>query len=525
MVMAVKIAASPTPRDRLERLVDYVRKARRYWWIVAGAIVLGAALSVVFAVTRPAKYKSWSVLFYQERIQSALLQGRQATENQRNIGERYRELLLSRDLLAKVVEDPAINPYPDELAKDGVDAAVEELRKSVALENRGIMAFRITYTDSRPGRAQKVTERLTDLLKSKENEIRDEQVKATAEFAETQKKVASEQMRERQRALSEFLAKHPEFAQEDMGGAGAGIRARTKRNNELAGTPSGNPRVLALERQRARIKARLDAPPGLTPVVVRTPRTASPARQAAEAVVAEAQREQRAAERALEEAVARGYTDKHPTVVKAREAVADAKQRVKNAQAAVPDDPDADPLPLAPATEADRAKLEKQLSQVEQELSRERKRDTTSNTPSTPDDPVAAVVNLEADYANLQDAVDEQRERVQSLADAVFRAQIDASQQLAEQGAHLAVVSPAFRPIKPFGSGKKILVLAGVALFATLGIAFALGLAIIDDRLYRRAEVEELGLGSVLAVIPAAAKPGKADKPEKPGKIRKAKAT
>jgi uncharacterized protein involved in exopolysaccharide biosynthesis len=510
MVMAVSSGSSPTPRDRLERLVDYVRKARRYWWIVAGAVVLGAGLSVVFAVTRPAKYKSWSVLFYQERIQSALLQGRQTTENQRNIGERYRELLLSRDLLAKVIEDPAINPFPDELAKDGVDAAVEELRKSVALENRGIMAFRITYTDSRPGRAQKVTERLTDLLKSKENEIRDEQVKATAEFAETQKKVATEQLRERQRALSEFLAKHPEFAQEDMGGAGAGIRARTNRNNELAGARSGNPRVLALERQRARIKARLDAPPGLTPVVVRTPRTASPARQAALQVVEEAQRALREAERGLDAATARGYTEKHPNMVKAREAVADAKDRVKRAQDAVPDDPDDDPIPLAPTTEADRQKLQKQLAQVEQELAAERKRDTKTETPTTADDPVAAVVNLEADFASLQDAVDEQRERVQSLADAVFRAQIDASQQLAEQGAHLAVVSPAFRPIKPFGSGKKILVLAGVALFATLGLALALGLAIIDDRLYRRQEVEELGLGAVLAVIPAMEKAKKA---------------
>jgi uncharacterized protein involved in exopolysaccharide biosynthesis len=502
MVKSMKNRASATtPRDRLERLVDYVRKARRYWWIVAGAVVVGAALSILFAVTRPPKYKSYSVLFYQERIQSALLQGRQASEQQRNLGERYRELLLSHDIMEQIVTDEKLNPFPDELAADGVDAAIEELRKAVSLESRGLNAFRISYSDTKPGRAMLVTQKLTDALKKKENDIREDQVTTTAAFAEKAKQEATEELRGRQRKLSEFLALHPEFAQEDAGGSGAGIRARTKRNNELAGTQSGNPRVLALERQRARIKARLDAPPGLPAPVVRTPRAPSPARDAALKVVAEAEGDLKEAERALAGWTQRGYTAKHPNVVKAQEAVDDAKERVKRAKAAVPDDPDDEPVLLAPATEADRAKLEKQLAQVEQELAAERKRDAKS-APSSSDDPVNAVVSLEAEYANLHDAVEEQREQVESLAGAVFRAKIDASQQIAEQGAHLAEVSPAFRPTKPFGSGKKVLVLAGVALFALLGLAIALGLAILDDRLYRRAEVEELGLGSVLAVIP-----------------------
>jgi len=501
MVMAM--TKTSTPRDRLERLMDYGRKARRYWWIVAGAMVLGGALSVVFAVTRPPRYKSWSVLFYQERIQSSLLQGRQGSEQQRNIGERYRELLLSRDLLAKIVSDPELNPFPDELAKDGVEAAVEELRKSVSLENRGINAFRISYTDVKPGRAMAITEQLTTLLKAKEDAIRDDQVKATVEFAEGQKKVASDELRVRQRALSEFLAKHPEFAQEDAGGAGAGIRARTKRNNELSAAPSGNPRVLALERQRGRIKARLDAPPGAP--VIRTPRAPSPARIQAEAAVAEAQREVKDAERAFD-AVSARFTEKHPDVRKAKDTLAAAKDRLKKAQDAVPIDPSDDPVVIAPASAADRVALEKQLAQIEQELASERKRDAKSGTPSDANDPVAAVVEVETDFAKMRDAVDEQRDRVETLSDSVFRAQIDAQQQLAQQGARLAVVDRAFRPAKPFGSGKKVVVLAGLLLFTTIGLGIAFGLAILDDRLYRRQEVEELGLVPVLAVIPPLAK-------------------
>jgi hypothetical protein len=40
-------------------------------------------------------------------------------------------------------------------------------------------------------------------------------------------------------------------------------------------------------------------------------------------------------------------------------------------------------------------------------------------------------------------------------------------------------------------------------LFLTLGLSLAVGLAVIDDRLYRRADLDRLGV-TVLAVIPPA---------------------
>ena len=132
--MSLKVVQ--TPRDRLQRLVDYAVRARRYWWIVAVFVVIGGALSMAFAVTRPQVYSSSASLFYQERIQTSLLQGRDAATMQRNIGERYRELLLARSQLAKIIEDPALNPFPDVYdpeSKEGLEEAVarrmERLRR------------------------------------------------------------------------------------------------------------------------------------------------------------------------------------------------------------------------------------------------------------------------------------------------------------------------------------------------------------------------------------------------------------
>jgi uncharacterized protein involved in exopolysaccharide biosynthesis len=497
-----------TPRDRLDRLIDYGRKATRYWWLIAGAIVLGGVLSVVFAVTRPPAYRSWSVLFYQERIQSNVLRGGDPNAAQRNIGERYRELLLARSQLAQIVEDPALNPFPDVLEKDGTDAAVEELRKTIQFEARGANTFRIVYSDAKPARAQAVTEKLTKLLQDKEQAIRDDQVRATAAFAEAQKSLAQEELRGHQKKLAEFLVKHPEFAQDAVEGVseGASIRARQRRGT-LNNTPtSGNPRIGALERQRSRLRARLAAPATVAPV--RIPREPSPARRAAQQVVDQAVRELQEAERSLEEAQSR-FTEKHPNVIKAREQVVSAQQRVRRAQEAMGKDPDEDTIITPPATAADRAALERELSRIEQQLAAERRRDreagSGSAAPVEPvDDGTNWVVKLETDYADLKANVDEGRERVEALEDSVFRAQIDAQQQLAEQGARLTVVDPAFKPVQPFGAGKRLLVMAGLLLFAGLGVALAFGLAIIDDRLYRRADIDELGLAPVLTVIPAA---------------------
>ena len=80
---------------------------------------------------------------------------------------------------------------------------------------------------------------------------------------------------------------------------------------------------------------------------------------------------------------------------------------------------------------------------------------------------------------------------------------MDANEKLAEQGGRLAVIDPAFKPARPSGPGKTIFLAAGMILFLTLGLSLAIGLAVIDDRLYRRADLERLGV-TVLAVIPPA---------------------
>jgi hypothetical protein len=169
--------------------------------------------------------------------------------------------------------------------------------------------------------------------------------------------------------------------------------------------------------------------------------------------------------------------------------------------------PPDDMTPLAPATPADRTKLAKELQQLEGQIGDEQRADpkNAGRAPASPagTDGTNWVVQLETQYADLFRGLTEQRERVGSLADSVFRAQMDASQKSAEAGGRLTITDPAYRPAQPSGPGKTVFLLAGTVLFLGLGFTIAIALAILDDRLYRRDDIDQLGI-AVLSVIPPA---------------------
>jgi len=497
-----------TPRDRLQRLVDLGRKTWRYWWLITVFVVVGVGLSLAFAVTRPKSFQSWTTLFYQERIQSSLVSPNREEIASRNVGDRYRELLLARNLLIQIINDPKLDPFPPGFDPD---LGIEKLRLAVRFSARGAMAFRIEYTDSDADRAKAVTEKLTALLRDKDEALRNEQAAETVAFITEQKRSAEAELKKRETAFNEFLAKHPEFVSDANGAQNEGASIRAAHTSK----PAAGPRQSGTERQLQRILARLNAPPDAGPVNV--PAAKSPARLAGEARVKDAERELQAAQRELDDALAK-VTPKHPSAIKAQERITIANQRLQQAQAELP--PEADPI-ARPATAEDRAKLEKERLQLEAEIRAEQTRTGRPSEAQVQDATETRVVKLESENSELRRNMTAQRELVQSLAAKEAAATIDANQKLAEQGGRLAVVDPASKAAHPSGPGKTIFLMAGVILFFALGLAFALALAVIDDRLYRRVDLDQLGI-AVLAVIPPEARALRKKKRRKPAPDRSA---
>ena len=287
---------------------------------------VGGALSLAFALTRARNYQSWPSLFYQERIQSSLLsepRGGRAAQHRRSLS---RAPARARRSSSQIIGDPKLNPFPT--IKDPSSRSTSCARRSGS-RRAARTTFRITYTDSDPDRAKAVTDKLTKLLQDKDEALRNEQAPTTVAFATKQKDEAADRAAQARAGARRVPREAPRVraghqpAQRRRGRVRSARSATQKPNADRQHRGS-----YALERQRQRIQARLDAPPDAPPIRVPSPPT--PEKIAAEAAVDEAQRELAAANRELEDALSK-YTDKHPTVIKAQERVAAAQQRLRHA--------------------------------------------------------------------------------------------------------------------------------------------------------------------------------------------------
>lgn len=496
-----------TPRDKFDQLIAFVRRTMRYWWLVGIITFVGGVLAVVFALLQKPKFLSEAKIFYNERIQSSVLQGRDYGVNTKNLGYHYQEMLLSRTNMTRVIEE--LDLFPEERAEQGIDAAIEEFKKKATFRVRGAGMFYISYLSADPERSQGVTTLLVDTLLEEDERLRREQASATMNFLLEQKAKINTELDKRQRELAKFLAEHPEFALDTMPGgttaAGASIRAQARSGGTAAPLPTNmDPRLLALERQRRRIRARLAAPDDGP-----QPRSRTPEQIEAERLVDEAERELRRAERELEDRLSR-LKPAHPDVIRAKREVADAEQRLQRAKTQVPP-------ALPPPKPIDRTALQDELREIEREIANTKVRireeegkgeveGEVEPGPETMSDEENWVVALETEYARLRQAVEEQRKRLESTDSSLSRAEITASQQMAEQGAVLTIIDPPNLPTIPQGKGRAILAAAGTAVFVMLGTLLALALALVDDRIYGGADLERIALAPVAVVVPRARK-------------------
>lgn len=502
-----------TPRDKFDQLIAFVRRTLRYWWLIAIITFIGGVLAVAFALSQKPSYLSEAKIFYNERIQSSVLQGRDYGVNTKNLGYQYQEMLLSRTNMIRVIEE--LDLYPKVRAKQGIDAAIEEFKKHAAFKVRGVGMFNISFLSQNAEEAQKGTSLMVNILLEEDERVRREQASATMNFLLDQKAKINKELDKRQRELAKFLSDHPEFALDTAAGGastpGASIRGQAAQKSGAQTSASMplpddmDPRLVALERQRRRIRDRLAAPDDPNAGPRKTPEQIE-----AERLVQEAEGELKRAQRVLEERLS-SLQPAHPDVVRAQSEVAAAQQRVQRAKAQVP--------PALPRAEPiDRNALQEELRNIEREIANVKAKirqeqgaepiiEGDDGTPEIPEEE-NWVVALETEYARLAQGVEEQRKRLESTDASLSRAEISASQQMAEQGAVLTIIDPANLPTLPQGKGRALLAAAGTAVFILLGTMLALALALIDDRIYGAGDLERLAIAPVAVVIPRPRKRG-----------------
>jgi len=461
------------PRRELERLLRFLRRALHSWRWGVSVLLLGELACLAFLLLRTPLYRSQTVLLYTETVRAAETGEPQMT--QRSVAARMQELLNSRQELGRVVEE--FDLYPDVRKVYGNFDAVDELRKHIEFRAPGGDTFSIAFEGTSPTQARDVTARLAELVVTEDAKLRKQSAVAAREFLAEEKKRGADRLKTAEQDLAAFMAEHPSFALDAMPLAtGAAIRAARAK----PATPTPQPRVIALPVPE---NATAEARPPPTPPSDAEQRAARDAAEevARSAASLEAARQSMADKRER-------YTDVHPDVRAARDAVHRAEARLESARSKLPR---AAPM-AAPATAQPSEKPAQRYVTVP----------GAPRPASGPEPKAEDLVALETDWARLTRAVTEARQRHDQVEAALFKADIAESSANVEQGAEATIIDPAYLPQRPVPPGPRTLALLFFAASVAAGIATALARAALDDRIYEAEGAE--GLIDVFVEIPAA---------------------
>lgn len=437
--------SSPASGDDLRFVVALARRALRFWALAVAVFVAGAAATGVGVALWPRKYASQATLLYHEGLHF----GQDESSSPRRVGQRLSEVVLSRAQLTSLVQELGL--FPKRVAAGELREAVEELRLGIKFRYDQGDVFVVSYTGRAPGEAQRVTQRLAEMLIAEHLRLRSGQAETTREFLDTEKKRKTAELAERQATLVAFLAKHPEFASDQTTGVGVSIRARRERANEApAPVPaSGAPQ----------------------PAAPAAPQALVAARDAAEARLAAARRD-------LEDKRGR-FTEQHPALRAAIATVAAAEEAFRKASA------DLASATPAPAPQRIHAPAPPRPARRSEGVS------------------PALAVALETEWARMTREVAEAREQLELIETQQFRASLAATMLTTGQTSQITVIDPAFLPVRPVGTRPGVMAALGLLLSLALGAAAAVLRAYLDDVIYAPRDVERRAGLPVLAVLSA----------------------
>jgi Mrp family chromosome partitioning ATPase/uncharacterized protein involved in exopolysaccharide biosynthesis len=468
------------PADQLQPVLRLFPRAVRFWrtGVVVAAVLAVAAVATV--VVLPKRYKSEAVVLYREGMQWRP----DESGSPRRVGQRLRDILLARTNLAKVIEE--LNLFPALVAKDHLSEAVEEMRLRTSFRFDQGEIFAIAYLGDTPEEAKKVTQKLVDLLTSENSRLRTTQAELARQFLDSEKKRMEKELVDKEAEQLRYLAKHPELATEQ---ANIGVSLRSRRRTETTNAAGEDAALAALRRDEARLQRQLAA--SGESVAPSDTSTLLAARTDAETKLREARRD-------LADRRAR-FTEKHPDVRAAEARVAEAEVTFRKASEAL--------VAAEKQTGLSAETLRDRLAKIEAEISRRERIPVAEPVVERSESARLGAVAVEAEWTRLSREVAEARERLQNLDSQQFTASMTASMVTSGQTAQLILVDPPNLPAAPDGMNPKRLSIVGSLAAVVLGFLVMVVLAILDDLVYDRTDVERLEFAPVLGELPRLALP------------------
>jgi hypothetical protein len=464
-------------REQLGQLTAFVRRALRFWGVMAVTLLLGGAALAVFLYVRQPRFRSETVILYADK--GGVNRAPDSSETQRGVSARLKELVFSRPILERIVT--RFDLYPELRARFGMVDAVEELKKHVEFRAPGGDTFSIAFEGTSPNQAQAATAELARQVIDGDAQLRRTQATLALDFLTEERKNREKDLRAAEEALAGFMAEHPRFALDATPLAnGAAVRASLAPGKAPAGQAPARAWVPSTPTSGGGVAVTDDANKGATNHV------RSPDEARAQAALAAARED--LAEKLVH------YTPVHPDVRAAQVEVQRATERLAAITSAEPPK-SATPAPASTAAAPSAAA-------VPSPPPAPRAWQPPNATPPRPAATQENLVDLETQWLKLTRSVTEARQRTDQIETQLFRADIEVSSERGGQAVQVSIIDPAFLPQSPLPPGKTTLGLVFLLASAVIGALAMLLCAAFSQRVFVARDLA--AVGEVLVEVPKA---------------------
>ncbi len=458
---------------------------RRKWWALLAFLPL-AAVAVLVALLLPSVYVSETLVLVESRdAPNDIVRDLVTLETSERLVA-VQQKILSRTNLSRILNE--FSSGFDEWRRLNEAQQIERLRGRINIEittgRRGretlVPYFNISYSDTDPVLAQKVTARLAELFIYEDSKTREEQVFGLKDFLQKELEKQSIELQRVEAQLAELKEKYRYELPEQLD---TNLRTLDRLNEQLK----------SLDEQRSRyLTAKLEIEQRLSetsPVISRE----QVRRQAIGAATQNPLVAQfRQKETQLRELQSR-YTDRHPDIVRLQTELDKLREVIPpedllevdpmlQAQSEVVNEPN--PLHQQLTTQLASINTELRINEQRQEEIRRDLQRYAQRVENTP--------RREQEISILQRQYEGLSAKYRDLEAKLSDAQLTESLESAQKGEKLQIVDSASFPLNPAKPNRILVMLGGLGIALAVSLGLALAVDFLDQKIWNPSEVTHL---------------------------------
>jgi polysaccharide chain length determinant protein (PEP-CTERM system associated) len=447
----------------LAEVKRYAAAAWRHRWKALALAWVICLAGWAYVYTLPNQYRSSARIHADaDAVLGQLLQGIAVDSRPASQVEVLQRTLFSRPNLERVAARTGLDLRADSAASR--EAMLTKLGSSLSIGLQTRNLFTITYTDQDARMARDVVQALLTLFMERATAHDRQQMENARTFVSQQIQAYEAQLREAEQRRAEFRTRYAELLPNENAGGATGLEAARQRLIAVRGT------LQDATARRDRLKQEMDQ----TPPTLRPTETA-----AGNAAVAEAERTLRQ--------LRLTYTDQHPAVAAARNALAEARASGGGGGAQRPGAP-APPNPEYTRVRSQYFESEQAFNVAERAARQEQTNvERLENLARTVPQLQAQFANLDRDYAVLRRSYEELLERRESV-------QLAGAARSEADRVRLEVIDPPTVPLTPIGPNRVLFASMALAVGLGAGLALAFLLVLLDRTFYTLADLRKLGI-------------------------------